>query len=41
MFAEIGYSYGYLLAREIHAAYETLLSSLIGEKWYDKVGVYS
>ena len=36
-FVEIGYSYGYLLANEIREAYVTLLSSLVGDKWYDKV----
>ena len=35
--AEIGYSYGYLLADEIRINYHALLHSLIGDKWYDQV----
>ena len=36
--ADIGYGYGYLLADEIEAAYWSLMESLLGDKFYDKVG---
>ena len=36
---DIGYSYGYLLANEIEESYHTFLGKLIGDKWYDKVGI--
>ena len=34
---DIGYAYGFLLSKEIDEAYHSLLYTLIGDKWYDKV----
>ena len=34
---DIGYAYGYLLADEIAENYQSLLKSLLGDKWYDEV----
>ena len=35
--ADIGYGYGYLLANEIAENYQSLMKSLLGDKWYDGV----
>ena len=35
--ADIGYAYGNLLSEEISYAYNALLKTLIGDKWYDEV----
>ena len=35
--ADIGYGYGYLLANEIAENYQSLMKSLLGDKWYDEV----
>ena len=36
---DIGYGYGYLLAREVAENYQALMKSLLGDKWYDEVRV--
>ena len=38
---DIGYAYGYLLADEIAENYQSLLKSLLGDKWYDEVSEVS
>lgn len=35
--AEMGYSYGHMLANEISEVYNSLVHSLIGDKWYNEV----
>ena len=37
-YSDIGYGYGFLLTKEIEDNYHSLLYSLLGDKWYDKVG---
>ena len=37
--ADIGYAYGSMLAKEIDYAYHTLLESLLGDKFYDKLAL--
>lgn len=35
--ADIGYGYGYLLSKQISASYHSLLYSILGDQWYDKL----